>query len=285
MDIDKNLLSCLPSAIQEKISQYNVINEIRIRADCPVCFTIGNKNHVIDCITKKEEVNDCLKKLCKNSVYTYSESIKKGYVPFENGYRIGVCGQAITDKNMITNITSISSLNIRIPTVDHDIPQSLLKSLSNQKSTLIYSPANYGKTTFLRTIIRHLSSAPHNKKIAVIDTKNEIYLPTIHEKCPVDFFRSYPKYEAMNIAIQTMSPEVIVCDEIGIQDDITPLIECKNCGINLICSTHARTIDELLARQNIYELYKSKTFDSYIGINFNSNKRVYTYKTKEEIDY
>ncbi len=283
MEISKDLTDCLPLTVQKIMLNYPTINEIRMRKNCPLCFTVGNKNIVTDSITSKEEIEMTVQKLCRNSLHTFFDSIKKGFIPFENGYRIGVCGQAVAENNIITNISEINSLNIRIPVKKTVIPSSLLNSIPSNNGTLIYSSANYGKTTLLREIIKKFSLPPHNKRIAVIDTKNEIYSAEIHSKCPVDFFISYPKYEAMNIAIQTMSPEIIVCDEIGIQDEVSSLIQCKNCGVTLICSTHAKNLSELLSRKNIAELYKNNIFSTYIGIDFVSNKRVYNFKTQGEI--
>lgn len=283
MEIDNDILECLPVSIQQKMTVYHSIDEIRIRVNRPLCFTIGNKNLVTDHIVTKEEIEYCLNKFCKNSLHTYFETIKKGYIPFGNGYRIGVCGEAVNDKNSITNISRINSLNIRIPSYQCEIPISLLNSIPINEGTMIYSPANYGKTTLLRSVISHLSLPPYNKRIAVIDTKNELYSPYLHKNCPVDFYTFYPKYEAINMAIQTMSPEIVVCDEIGIQDDISPLIECKNCGVVLICSAHARTISELMSRNNIKIMHENGVFGAYIGINMTSNKRVYNYANKKEV--
>ena len=85
------------------------------------------------------------------------------------------------------------------------------------------------------------------------------------------------------MAIRTMSPEIIICDEIGIKDSPAPFIECKNSGIALICSTHAGSIDELMGRKNISTLHDAELFDGYLGIFYKNGKRTYEYLSRKEI--
>ena len=283
MILDNALCSCLSENIVDIVSRYPIINEIRIRTGRPLCVTSGNTNIVTGYITTKDEVEQCIKKLCKNSVHTYTEAIKNGYIPFENGYRIGVCGTAVTDKGAIMSVSKINSLNIRIPYTKTDIPLDVLHTIPPSKSGLIYSPANYGKTTLLRSFIKHYSTPPYNKRVAVIDSKNELYSPYIHSEAAADFFSSYPKYYAIDLAIKNMSPEIIICDEIGILDDVSPFVESKSCGISLLCSAHASKLDELLKRPNIRKLHESAVFDTYIGVSISNGERNYTITKKEDV--
>jgi len=282
MKIKKQVYDCLPDTIQKKIDEYTYADEIRIRKNKPLCITHGIKNYVSDYIVTEEDIQFCLSKFCKNSFHTYFENIKNGYIPFDYGYRIGICGNAVVDKNAITNISDISSLNIRIPCANSDIQHNFLKELPLEKGILIFSPPNYGKTTLLKEIIRILSLPPYNKKISVIDTKKELYSEAIHQKCPVDFFFGYPKKDAIDIAVRNMSPEIIVCDEIGLEDDTASLAECKNSGITLICSAHAKNTSELLSRKNINFLHKLNVFEGYIGISFKNGERIYSFQKREE---
>ncbi len=281
--ISEKLLLCLPDVIREKTALYPRANEIRMRKNRPLCFTIDNKNLVTDCIVKETDIEYCVINLCKNSLHTYFEQIKQGYIPFDDGYRIGVCGDAVVEKSEIINISKINSLNIRIPTNDFVVPYDVLKNINADRGILIYSPANYGKTTLLKALTAYLSLPPNNKRISVIDCKKEIYSEKVHQKCSADFYSGYPKYQAIDMAIRTMSPEIIVCDEIGLEDDIASLIEAKNCGINLICTAHAKNTTELFERKNIARLHTNNVFYGYIGIFLESGKRIYKYQKREDL--
>ena len=281
--IDKSVLECLTENVKSKINEYYSINEIRLRKGCPLCLTVGNNNLVTDYNVTDKDIEYSISKFCKNSVYTYFDCIKNGFIPFENGYRIGVCGRAVTENGLITNLSDITAINIRVPSRKFDLPQHLLKKIATDKNCIIYSPPNYGKTTFLRAIIKVLSTPPYNKRISVIDCKNELFVDELHKGCPIDFFFSYPKKKGIDIAVRNMSPEIIICDEIGIDDDIEPLVECKNCGIDLICTAHAKNIGELLKRKNIRKMCELNIFDSFIGISFKNGERFFEFKRKEEI--
>ncbi len=283
--IDNSVLECLTEDVKNKIKEYSLVNEIRLRQSCPLCITSGTQNLVTDYLVTKNDIEYSVNKFCKNSVYTYFDCIKNGYIPFENGYRIGVCGNAVTENGIITNLSSITGINIRVPGQKFDLPPYLLKKIANDKSCIIYSPPNYGKTTLLKMIIKILSTPPYNHRISVIDCKNELYVDSLHKGCPVDFFFSYPKKNGIDIAVRNMSPEIIICDEIGIDDDVEELIECKNCGISLICTAHAKNIDDLLQRKNIRKMHELNVFESYVGIYSKNNERQFEYKKRKEISF
>ncbi len=281
--INEKILNCLPPMIREKSLKYQVVNEIRMRKNSPLCFIVENRNIVTTHIVTDDEINFSVNCFCKNSLHTYFDNIKNGYIPFDDGCRIGVCGKAVTDGEKIINISEISSLNIRLPTKQPNIPEGLLRNIRGDKGVLIYSPPCYGKTTLLRQMISFYSSPPYNKKIAVIDSRNELVSEKMGEKNTFDVFSGYPKALAIDIAVRTMSPEIIVCDEIGLCDDTNALIECKNCGVNLICTAHAKNISELLMRKNIKILHDMKVFGGYLGISIRNSQRAYEYKKMEDV--
>lgn len=283
MTTDSAFKKCLPAAVAQIISKHQNINEIRMRVNCPLSLTVGNKNIICNYVTTKEDIKNSLAQFCKGSVYSFSENINQGFITFDGGYRIGICGKAVLEKNEIINVSDIKSLNIRIPNRNIFIPKYFLSNLPYEKSLLIYSPPNLGKTTLLKIIATQLGSSPKNKRVVVIDCKNEIYSPTLHKGCSIDFFTNYPKSTAIDLAVRNMSPQYIICDEIGLHEDIESLIECRNSGINLICSAHASSIEELLKRDNIKKLHQAGVFDGYTGIRLNNQTREYIYCKREDI--
>ncbi len=281
--VNEKIQNCLSPEIRNKMSKYIVINEIRMRKNSPLCFTVGNNNIVTDHIVSESEIQSAVNSFCKNSLHSYFDNIKKGFIPFDNGCRIGVCGKAVTEGDRVINISEISSLNIRLPSEKSYIPNDLLKNMCIENGVLIYSPPGFGKTTLLRKIISFYSSPPYNKRIVVIDCRNELNFDSSDSSSSVDMFVGYPKALAIDIAVRTMSPEIIVCDEIGLNDDTDALTECRNCGVNIICTAHAKDISELLKRKNIKRLHDIKVFGGYLGITLKNGQRNYEYKKHEDI--
>lgn len=283
MNIEQNLIGCLPESVQTEVLKHNDITEIRLTKNAPLSLRIRNKQLITQIFVSKNDIEECVSKICQNSVHTHFESIKKGYIPFQDGYRIGVVGNAITTQDNIENITDITGLNIRIPTNNANFPCDLFEKISNKKGLLIFSAVNGGKTTLTKALIKRLALPPYSKRLSIIDTKKELYCNKLHSGLPVDFFTGYPKYKAIEMAIQNMSPDIIVCDEIGINDDSRFFIECKNCGIDLILTAHARNKNELMKRKLIYELIQNNVFECCVFINQQNNKRTYEILSVEEL--
>ena len=283
MILDAAFEKCLPIAVVDIIRAYKNINEIRMRENCKLSLTVGNKNIICNYVTSKKDIEYSVTQFCKCSVYSYSDNITQGFIPFEGGYRIGVCGKAILDKKEIINISEIKSLNVRIPSEEITISSNFLQNLPYEKSLLIYSCPSAGKTTLLKKIASFLGSSPYNKRVVVIDCKNEIYSASLHKGCSIDFYSNYPKSIAIDLAVRNMSPQYIICDEIGLNEEVESLIECKNSGVSLICSAHANSTDELLKKDNIKKLHKAGVFGGYVGIKQVNNIRQYTYCRREDI--
>lgn len=61
-----------------------------------------------------------------------------------------------------------------------------------------------------------------------------------------DVLNGYSRGEGIMCALRSLSPEVIICDEIG--GDAEEIRQCMNCGVKLIVSAHAGSIRELMSR-------------------------------------
>lgn len=284
MNGNETILECLSPKIKDKISQDHFPDEIRIRKNGKVCFTYGNFNAVTDISVDENEIEECLRKICKNSVHSYSDTIKNGYIPFENGIRVGVCGVAVSENGKLINIKNINSINIRLQSKEISIPDNILKYNELCKGLLIFSPPDCGKTTLLRHLIKYLSEPPYNKRICVIDRKNELYSEAMHSNSNVDFLTNYPQKTGFDIAIRNLSPQIVICDEIGLCDETESILECKNCGVEVICSAHAGNINELLDRENIKKLHNHKIFSGYIQIGNIKGKRKYDYFKRKDFE-
>src|SRR5690625_5171116 len=107
--------------------------------------------------------------------------------------------------------------------------EPLLSSLYTDKivNTLVISPLQSGNTTYLRDIIRIISTGWRHvkaKKIALIDERSQIAaskngFPQHNIGKRTDVMDACPKAEGMMMMIRSMSPEVIVVDEIGSKEE------------------------------------------------------------------
>ena len=252
-----DLQKYFPPQIYEILQPYNPINEIRLHKNKNIVIVSDNRNIITNTLCTTEIFNNIIDNFCNHSLHTHTETINNGYITADK-YRIGVCG-----KLMNGNVYEISSVNIRIPHIIKNVSGEIIDLLSSHNAgILIYSPPSVGKTTILRDLIIRLSA---HKRIAVIDSRNELYDKTMSSPL-IDVFSGYPKEVAIEIATRTMSPEYIICDEIGSYNECNMILSVENTGVPLIASAHASDIDELLRRKNIKLLHDNNIFDYYIGI-------------------
>ncbi len=256
-------MNCLPKRISEQLSKHDlsVLNEIRIAVSRPITLTVGEKSILLGDTVTAEEMNHTISNLCRGSLHSFEKTISEGYIPLSNGCRVGVCG-----KYSEGSVTSVTSIVIRIPRTISGIGSGLCKRLMLMDGgMLLYSPPGVGKTTLLRDIASTLSSPPFLKRVAVIDSRNEIFRPDAFRHSIADIYTSYPKSVGIELAVRTMSPQYVVCDELG-AEEADSILSTQSFGVPLIASAHAPSLDSLLSRQVFKKLDESGIFSAYVGI-------------------
>ena len=276
-DIKRTVLSCFPQRISDCISescQFDKLCEIRIRRDRPVSLTSFDGNIILGESCSASELDMIFYRMCRGSIHSYGDFILRGYIPLSGGCRVGVCGRAVTDKGRLVSVKDIDSLNIRIPRCVNGAGDKLLRYLEEGdflRSALIYSPPGVGKTTLISDLAASLSSPPYLRRISLIDCRCELYRRELLLQSIADVYSSYPKAEAIETATRTMSPQIIVCDEIG-QDEADAIIGAQNMGVPLIATAHAGSLDALLRRPAFMLMHRACVFDDYIGISRNGGE-------------
>lgn len=202
-------------------------------------------------------ISEAMEIASKSSVYSVEEEIRNGYITIEGGHRIGICGSAVIKDGHITFIKDISALNYRLAREVKGAADKVIDEIYNNgqvKNTLIISPPGAGKTTMLRDIVRSLSY--RGVRVCVVDERREI--AAMHSG-RTDFdigplstvFSGAPKAAGMLMMLRSMSPEVMVTDEIGTAADVRAAAKIINSGIKIITSIHGYGYEQVCRRKDL----------------------------------
>lgn len=224
-------------------------------------------------IVTKSDIADTFHNICNYSVYTRQNEIVNGYITMQGGHRAGICGTAVMAKDKITNLRDITSINVRIAREHKNCSKSLVTAVMGRTGGILLCGAPCsGKTTVLRDMARIISTE-HGKNIALIDERGEFaglsYGKFQNDIGMCDVYDSYEKSTAMIQAIRSMSPDIIICDEIGSDSDILAVEQSVNCGVRVIASVHTANETELKRKANIRKLIQTGAFSTLV---FLSNK-------------
>ena len=277
-----SMIDRLPHQIAQALRRYTALDsveEIRIRRNKRVCVTVCGKNHPLDAYCTEEMFRTILQELCAHSLYSHAETIRDGYISVDGGIRVGVCGRAVLCDGKLTGLREIASLCIRLPHRVYGIAAPLYEKMREggfHDNVLVYSLPGHGKTTLLRELIPLLASGENALRIAVIDTRYELYGKT--EDDMADVLYGYPRALGMETAIRTLSPQMILCDELMTAEDLAALENCVRCGIPFCATMHAASpsgIDPTFRRY--FSLFCAVT-------RIADGEHRYTYQSKEEAE-
>ena len=258
------------------------VNEIRLRTGKPVCLhtsselwfllrsggVTSNVRPDLYLVTP-EDMLESLRMMCDYSLHSHQEDLKNGFVTIRGGHRIGICGRLAMDQGQVLSVQQISSINLRIARQVFRAADPLVHFFQSHRlqNTLVIGPPSSGKTTVLRDLARQLSDGVAGKmyKVALMDERGELAASFQGQAqtdvgISTDVFDFYPKRIGASIALRSMSPDVIVCDEIGSGEDAQTLQDCLNAGIVMIASAHASGKEEILRRRQIAKMILSGEF-------------------------
>ncbi len=258
----------------------SAIQEIRLRAEKPLCFSDGTSSLFTDSSGRilyspgenafrvtRRQVYDTFRRLCSYSVHSCQNEIRSGFITIKGGHRAGICGTAVMEEGRLSTVTDISSINIRIARQVFGAAEKLMQKIFPFQGgvLLIGAPAS-GKTTLLRDLARSLSLGIgcRMQRTSVIDERGELagtYEGVAYNDLGLcDVFNGYPKGEGILQAVRAMSPQVIICDELGSSEDVRLAEQGFHAGAVMIASLHAPDFESLLQRKQAQQILETGAF-------------------------
>lgn len=260
----------------------DALQEIRIRCNMPLIIETSNGSFAVAedgspspatggaYTVSDRDLRLVFQAVCENSIYAFMDEIRQGFITIKGGHRVGFVGRAVTEKSKIENFREISSLNIRIA---HEaigaanyIIDNILKP-GGVRNTLIVSPPMGGKTTVLRDLARQISNS--GVKTALADDRGELAAlfkgtPQNDVGIQTDVLENAPKAQAVVMLLRSMSPQLIVTDEIATEEDANAIMQCFGTGVSVIASAHGTAADEVMQRKPLAQLFGGMGFEQII---------------------
>ena len=233
------------------VSQADALTEIRIRARRPVQLVSGTADRFCGEPVSGPQLHRMLMAMMEYSYYAREEELSQGYFTMFNGCRVGVCGAySVGDGGRIA-MRAIGSACIRIAREVHGCAEGGVEELlsgGGVSSAILLSRPGMGKTTILRDTARLLSQ--RGFAVGVADERHEIAacrdgIPTMDVGERTDVADGCPKHLAMERLIRSMSPQVIVTDELGDARDVEAVREAARRGAAVLTSVHGAGFDRL----------------------------------------
>lgn len=265
MDVKKEELTCyfggeIGKAVRN-ISNgfFEDIHEIRLRVGRPAAVTMKNSIRYITAdgdltyapdtapVISPEDIKRTFEAVCQYSIHSFQKEISGGFITVKGGHRVGICGTSSGG-----TIKNVSSLNFRAAREIVGCSDELFgRVFGNGLCNLLVAGApGSGKTTILRDISRKLGKI---YRTALIDERGELAsvwngVPQNDVGINTDVFDGYDKPTGIMTAIRAMSPQVIICDEIGPETDIAAIRNASCSGVHIVASVHASSADEPLKK-------------------------------------
>ena len=281
----EEILKVLPIEIKEKVkNKLDGLEEIRIRVNKPVILQYGQAEEILHYIVDSAMILSILQNICDNSIYAYQEQICNGYITLKGGHRVGITGNVVFKENKIINISYISSLNFRIARQVLNCSYKTFEYIINlDKNTvfnsIIVSPPGRGKTTILRDLVRNISNGIpeigfRGVNVGLADERSEIAamykgIPQNDVGLRTDVLDNIPKSIGMKMLIRSMSPKVIVADEIGREEDLEAINYAVCSGIKGIFTAHGDSIEDVIKNPILGKLYNTNTFERFLFLDEN----------------
>lgn len=255
----KELLGILPQKLRRDVDgmERESLEEIRLRVNAPPELVFGTGSKWLSGTVTREDLSFVVNTASRYSPWA-AATAAQGYLTAPGGHRIGLCGEAVCRNGSLEGIRELSSLCIRVA---KDFPGIAGKAAVAKGSVLILGAPGWGKTTLLRDLIRFRGE---REQTCVVDERGELFPQGFSRGQRVDVLTGCPKAEGVLTLLRTMGPGTIGVDEITEERDCFALQRAANCGVKLLATIHAGSLEELRRRKVYSALLDNHVFDTFL---------------------
>ncbi|HWP52406.1 MAG TPA: ATPase, T2SS/T4P/T4SS family [Clostridia bacterium] len=251
-------LSALPDTLCENAQELRLI-----MGACPQLRVNNRALTLRDWLPiTEQELSQCYVSLCGQAVHSHQRELAQGYLTLAGGHRAGFAATAVYGGDgALMSLRSVNAIVLRIAREYRGVADRLLhEAFSDGVCGLLIAgaPAS-GKTTVLRDLAVSLASGAVNgcDRVVVVDERGELS-GFCHNCCVLS---GYDKGDGLLMAVRNLSPQVILCDELGTQQEVAAVIHALNCGVSVITTIHAGDRQELTSRPAGKQLLGSGAFN------------------------
>ena len=259
-------LNLLPHWMRQEVDQCGSekLQELHMRVGLNPIMSFGSVSRKLNRIVTYEDISFVINAASEYSPWA-ARTLSKGYLTGYGGHRIGVCGAATIGDGSMCGIAKPTSLCLRVA---RDFDGISAKAAHVDDSLLIIGPPGSGKTTLLRDLIRTKSNLGQGN-ISVVDEREELFPLHKGQACfyageYTDILSGCRKAEGIEAVLRSMNPAWIAVDEITEREDADALLQAGWCGVKLLATAHAESVQDLMTRPIYKHLVDYKLFSTVL---------------------
>ncbi len=225
-------------------------------------------------------LEESLLSLSEYSLHTHQQELRQGYLSVAGGHRAGIAAEAVySPGGVLQGLRDPNAIVLRIAHRESALCRATARELLPlcRGGLLIAGVPGSGKTTVLCRLAELLQE--RDVRTVLVDERGEL------SRLSVCRLTGYPKSEAILMALRVLSPQVILCDELGGEEETRAIVWSLRCGVSVVATAHAADCAELWQRRGTALLLSSGAFshtallgDEPVG----SLRAVETVRPKEE---